>query len=109
MTQTGVAIVEWRPCERGTLHGFCRVKVNAWHLTIDGIAIHEKDGRRWAQLPARPQLNANRELERDGDKVKYAKILWFDEREVADRFSAAVVEAVDRFVASSKRVESGAF
>jgi hypothetical protein len=92
------------------LQGFCRVKVSSWHLTIDGVAVHSKDGRRWAQLPARPQLNANRELERDADgKIKYSRLLWFDDRELADRFSAAVLEALERFIAVTKRVDEGVF
>jgi hypothetical protein len=54
-------------------------------------------------------LDANRELVREDGKVKYARILEFAEREVADRFSAAVIAAVDRFVSAGERVESGAF
>jgi hypothetical protein len=108
--ESGIAIIDWRPLERGTLLGFCRVKIERWHLTIDGIAIHARDGRRWAQLPSKPMLNSNRELEREPDgKPRYAKILWFDDRETADRFSAAVVSAVDRFVGASERVDGGVF
>jgi hypothetical protein len=36
-------------------------------------------------------------------------VLWFDDRDTADRFSAAVAEAIDRFTAASARAESGAF
>jgi hypothetical protein len=101
-----ISILDWRPLERGTLRGFARVKIPSWHLVIDGVAVHEKDGRRWAQLPAKPMLNSDRELEREDGKIRYAKILWFETREISDRFSAAVVAAVDRI---SERVESGAF
>jgi hypothetical protein len=106
----GIVILEWRPVERGTLLGFAKIQIPAWRVTIAGVALHRKDGRAWAQLPARLMLDANRELEREPDgKLRYAKILWFDDRETADRFSAAVVEAIDRFTAASDRVERGAF
>jgi hypothetical protein len=80
-------------------------------MTIDGVALHRKDGKQWAQLPARPMLDANRELEREPDgKPRYARVLWFDDRDTADRFSAAVAAALDRFTAAaSDRIEIGVF
>ena len=42
-------------------------------------------------------IDADRELVREDDgKIKYAKILWFDDRAVSDRFSDAVIAAVQR-------------
>jgi hypothetical protein len=94
----GVVCLDWRPCERGTLRGFAKVKVPSWHLTIDGLSIHESHGKRWAQLPSGPLLNDERELVREQDgKIRYAKILSFDDRDVSDRFSIAVVRAVEEF------------
>jgi hypothetical protein len=90
-----IECLEFRSVERGTLKGFAKIKVPQWHLTMDDVAIHEKNGKRWAALPARPMLDAKREVVKDEEgKPKYAKTLYFDDRDVADRFSDAVVKAV---------------
>jgi len=99
-----IECVDFRAVERGSLRGFAKVGVPQWHLTIDDVAIHDSNGKRWAALPARPQLNANREVVRGDDgKPKYVKTLFFDSREIADRFSSAVLEAVDKHQGNSKK------
>jgi len=82
-------------CERNTLKGFARVKISTWGVILEGVAIHSKDGRSWAQLPARPQLDKDGGVIREDDgKVRYAKIMVFDDKRKAWDFSDAVVEAV---------------
>jgi hypothetical protein len=74
-------LIEWRLVERGTLKGFAKVRVPEWHLTIDDVAVHEKNGKSWAALPSRPMLDPDRQPLRDDDgKVKYARTLYFDDR-----------------------------
>jgi hypothetical protein len=98
--EPGVICLEFRPVERNTLLGFAKIKVCAWHLIMDGVAIHERDGRSWAQLPARPQIDKDTGMVvRDGAKIQYAKVLEFDDRDVANRFSDAVVAAVKKAAA----------
>ena len=90
-----IECLEFRRVERGTLKGFAKIKVPQWRLTMDDVAIHEKNGKAWAALPARPILDENREVVRDEEgKVKYCKTLYFDDRATADRFSDAVLKAV---------------
>ena len=56
------------------------------------------DGRRWVQLPAKPQLDKDRQLVRDdAGKVQYARVMEFDSKEVADRFNAAALKAIEDF------------
>ena len=98
MTKRSLRCIDWRPCERGTLRGFADLFLPSLHLEIRDIAIHEKNGKRWAQLPARPQLGRNRELVRDpSGKVQYATILKFSDRPTADAFSRAAVTAIQNF------------
>jgi hypothetical protein len=79
-------------------------------LAINDVALHERDGKQWAQLPSRPMLDSNRQLMLDENgKPRYSRVLEFTEREAADVFSAGVVRAVAAFLAASKRVDAGVF
>ena len=94
--QNGITCLEWRPLDRNTLRGFAHIRVNAWQLDINGLAVHQKNGKRWAQLPARPQLDKAGDLIKDGERIRYATVLQFSDRHIADRFSDAVVHAVEQ-------------
>ena len=90
-----IEVLEFRTVERGSLKGFAKIRVPEWRLSMDDVGIHESHGKWWAALPARPQLDANKQVViGDDGKVKYVRSLWFDDRAIADKFSAAVVEAV---------------
>ena len=94
----GVTCTAWKPLERNTLRGFADLWLRAARLHIRGCAVHEKNGKRWVQLPARPQLDKDRNLVRDdAGKVQYVTIMEFDDREVADRFTAAAITAIQDF------------
>ncbi len=92
----------WKAYEKNTLKGFADLWLRTARLNIHGCALHEKNGRRWVQLPARPQLDKDRNLvcAEDG-KVQYAKVIDFDSREVADRFNAAALKAIEDFAFKS--------
>ncbi len=93
-----VICTAWKPYEKNTLKGFADLWLRTARLNVHGCAVHEKNGRRWVQLPARPQLDKDRNLVRDENgKIQYAKILDFDDREVADRFNAAALKAIEDF------------
>ena len=93
-----VICTAWKPFERNTLRGFADLWLRAARLTIKGCAVHEKNDKRWVQLPAKPQLDKERNLVRDADgKVQYVKMMDFDSKEVADRFNAAAVKAIEDF------------
>lgn len=103
-----VTCLEWKALERGTLLGFAAIKVDQMRLVVRDIAVHEKSGKRWAQLPAKPQISKDRELikNRDG-KVQYATILEFETKQIADAFSDAVIRALDDFGASANGRAAG--
>ena len=98
MSKLPIECTGWRPCERNTLCGFADIFLPSLHLEIRDYAVHEKNGKRWVQLPARPQLDGNRELIRDqSGKIQYAVILKFRDRPTADAFSSEVVRAIQNF------------
>ena len=86
---------KWTPRRSNTLHGFADVLLERTHLRIHDVALHEKNGRRWAQLPGRPMIDRDGVALRDENgKTKYARILEFETREASDDFSRACIAAV---------------
>src|SRR5262245_48847891 len=99
-----ITCLSFKPCARGTLLGFARIRVAGWRLTIDGVAIHESsNGKQWAQLPSKPLLDDARELIRESDgKIRYAKIFEFTGHAAAGAFSRDVVTAVSAYLTKPK-------
>jgi hypothetical protein len=91
-----VTVLDFKAVERGSLRGFANASVKELHLVCD-VAIHERDGPRWAQLRSKPQLDRNGKTVRDPEtgRVKYIPVVQFGSRKVADAFSARVLKALD--------------
>ena len=88
-------LIEWRPMPRNSLRGFATIELPSG-LTIADISVHVSHGKARASLPAKPQINSDGTTRRGDDgKVIYSPILKWRDREIADRFSAAVVQAVE--------------
>jgi hypothetical protein len=94
MSKLALTCDDWKALRKITLLGFATIKIEATRLTIKDIAVHEKGDRRWAQLPAKPQLKDGRAVTDTSGKAQYVPIMSFDSRDVADAFSAAVVKAI---------------
>jgi hypothetical protein len=87
-------LLEWRPFVKKTLRGFATVELPIG-LVIRDISVHDKGGKRWAGLPAKPILDADgRQVSNHAGHKQYAALLGWRDRDLADRFSAAVVAAV---------------
>ena len=92
--KTTITCDDWRAVRRNTLLGFAAIKIRELHLTIRDVAVHEKGERRWAQLPARPQIKDGMAITDAAGKVQYFPVMAFEGRGVADAFSAAVCAAI---------------
>jgi hypothetical protein len=87
-------LLEWRPFIKNTLRGFATVELPIG-LVIRDISIHDKGGKRWAGLPAKPVLDAEgRHVSNHAGHRQYCALLGWRDRDLADRFSVAVVDAV---------------
>jgi hypothetical protein len=85
----------FRPFHRNTLRGFAEIEILDINLRVRDVALHEKNASRWAQLPAKPQINKDGIVVKDaGGKAQYVHILEFDSRDRRDEFNAAVIAAV---------------
>ena len=92
--KTTITCTEWRPLVKNTLRGFAQIEIWELRLKIHDVAVHTKDGRRWAQLPAKPQIRDGTLVTGDDGRPVYHPTMSFESRAVADAFSAAVVKAV---------------
>src|SRR5262245_30393839 len=86
----------FRPRRTLTLRGFVTVLLPQTDLRIHDVGLHEKDGRKWEQLPGRPMLDREgRSLRDQNGRVKYAPVMQFD-REATDQFSQQCIAAALR-------------
>jgi hypothetical protein len=81
---------------RNSLMGFANVAIVDWGMTLRDVAIHSRDGSRWAAPAARPQIGKDGTVIKDATtgKVAYVPIVEFTSRSARDAFSAAVIAAV---------------
>jgi hypothetical protein len=92
----GLALKEWRRVVKGALRGFATVELPNG-LTIIDCPVFSSNGKTWATFPSRPVLDQNgQHTKLDNGKPQYAAILKWPNRDLTDRFSAAVVALVRR-------------
>jgi hypothetical protein len=91
-----MALVSWRPIARGSLRGFAEVTLSIG-LTIRDIAVLVGKNGPFAMLPSKPQIDKEGRHKTDANgKGAYVAMLEWCNRDLAARFSAAVVELVRR-------------
>jgi hypothetical protein len=94
MAKMNITVTEFKAMNRNTLVGFAIVYIAEMRLSIRDVAIHEKGGERWAQLPARPQIDRDGVAIREADKIQYSTILEFGDAATKAAFSRVVVAAL---------------
>ena len=95
MSKLTVTCTDFRKLEKNTLLGFATIYIAEMRMTISDVGIHEKNGKRWAQLPSKPMVKGTEVLTDSNGKVKYAPLFSFDEDKVRHAFNNAVVRAVE--------------
>ena len=90
-----IAIEAFNEVRRHTLRGFAKIILPSGMIMID-VAIHVQGNSAWAAPPSKPMLDRNGDTMRDGGKVRYAPVIAFRSKELRDRFSAQVIEALRR-------------
>jgi hypothetical protein len=95
-----VMVADFKPVLKNTLRGFATIRISEMRLEVRDVAIHQKGDSRWAQLPARPQLDRNGAPIRDSvtGKIAYSTLFEFFDQPTRDAFGRAVVAALlERF------------
>jgi hypothetical protein len=49
-----IEITSFRPLEKNTLRGFLTIRLSDVGLVVKDVCLHEKNGKRWLQLPSKP-------------------------------------------------------
>jgi hypothetical protein len=89
-------LLDFRPLAKGALRGFARVELPSGLRISDVPLLVGKRGP-FTTLPAKPVLDAERRQKCDANgKPTYAAVLEWRDRDLANRFSDAVVELVRR-------------
>ena len=91
---TTVQIRDWRPLRKGSLVGFVKVEMPSG-MILNDVTILSGDRGAWASPPSKPMIDRDGLAMKDANgKLKYSPIVEFASKEVRERFSNAVVEAL---------------
>jgi hypothetical protein len=95
MTGERLKLIGWRLLKKGSLVGFASVELPIGLQVLD-CPVHVSHGRRWAALPAKPQIDGDGTARRDPatGKIAYSPILRWSTEKVRNLFSDRVVELV---------------
>ena len=85
---------EWRPLRKNSLVGFAKVELPSGMIIADVTVLTGPHGP-WARPPSKPMVGSDGVVMKDASgKVRYSPIIEFTSKEVRNRFSASVIEAV---------------
>ena len=90
-----MALLSWEAINKGALIGRAKIRLPN-QLEIGDIGIFEKDGHRWAQLPAEMLRDAaGQPIKDERGKPRYRSPLRWATRPLQEAFSAALIELVE--------------
>ena len=90
-----LSIVGWKVHEKNTLRGFMSLQISDG-LIIREVCLHEKSGKRWVSMPARP-------YKRDGGVNGWQQIVEFSDDASRTQFQAAALSAFDAYCAEGEK------
>jgi hypothetical protein len=83
-----IEILEFRPVAKGYLQGFITVKIPKIGMEIRDIALFEKGGGKWVNLP-------RREYDKKDGTKGWTELVRFTERTIHEKFQQEVLEALE--------------
>jgi DNA-binding cell septation regulator SpoVG len=89
-----IKILEWRALPKNSLRGFVKIEMPSGMILSD-VAVMVGERGSWASPPAKPMIGRDgAPLKDSAGKARYSPIVEFVSKDVRDRFSAAVIEAL---------------
>ena len=87
-------VLDWREMRKGSLLGFAKIELPSGMVLNDCTVLMGNNGP-WASPPSKPMISKDGIAMKDAEgKQKYVPIVEFASKEVRERWSAGVVEAV---------------
>ena len=91
---TAFKIREWKPMPKGTLLGFAKVEMPSGMILADVTVLSGTRGP-WASPPSKPMIARDGVVMKDdAGKIRYSPFVEFTTKEVRDKFSAGVIDAL---------------
>lgn len=87
-------ILDFRPLLKGSLRGFAKVQLPSG-MILNDVQLMHSSASWWASPPSRPMIGRDGTVLRDANgKIRYSPIVEFTSREIRDRWSSAIVDAL---------------
>jgi len=97
-----IRCIKFTPVEKGALRGFADLALDSG-LTVHDCLLMESGGRRWVNLPGKPQLDKEQKPIRGADgKIAYSPVVSIPDRTRRDEFNAQGLAAIDAFGGAQK-------
>ncbi len=91
---SAIRILDWRPMRRNSLMGFVKAELPSGMIIAD-ITILTGERGPWASPPSKPMVGRDGAvLKDDAGKTKYSPIIEFASKEIRDRFSTTIIDAL---------------
>jgi len=87
-------VSNWKAHEKNTLQGFLSLTLPSG-MVIHNCTFHRQGEARWIGLPSR-------QYAKDGGSIAYAPLIEFATKDAWERFKAAALEAVERFMKAAE-------
>ena len=84
-----IECMKYKQVNKGSLLGYADLYAPKMGLEIFGCSLHQKDGKRWVNLPSREYTD-------DQGQKKYAPILKFPNKFHMDEFTRQAKEAIEK-------------
>lgn len=87
-------VLDWRPLRKNSLLGFAKVELPSGMVIADVTVLTGANGP-WASPPSKPMIGSDGVVMKDASgKIRYSPIIEFTARDIRNRFSASVIEAL---------------
>jgi hypothetical protein len=95
---------DFQPRASNSLRGFITLQFIPSGLALRDCTLHEKDGRRWIGLPAKPQIDSEGRVRKDltTGKTLYTPVIEIPGKAERERFQQAALAAVDRLLGAGE-------
>ncbi len=87
-------ILDWREMRRNSLLGFAKVEFPSG-MVISDVTILQSERGPWASPPSKPMLSRDgAAMKDDAGKLRYVPIIEFTSKDIRNKWSDAVIEAM---------------